>query len=270
MYDYVGNASKMHSTIRSGLIPGGRSLKRNRQFLFFTVVHPMDDDNGMEETSCDLIKPRIAPYKNTWKRLQTTVYWCNSKLDQKRGLTFFQTRSHAIALYNTLAAVCIEEAVSMKRKEELYHKVCLTRRLQSVVLKANSHSGQQDQREQDARTSGDQPSGSKSSGETWSNTVDCRIPYIHHSTVEQQGTNRKDKVKKLIQQFESHPNKESFFQDLNQTQKTNKFSKESLELIADMNNTEIFELCENSSKQQCPECNFSGRSALSIPPVADV
>ena len=35
----------------------------------------------------------------------------------------------------------------------------------------------------------------------------------------------------------------------------NKFSKESKDLIADVNNTEIFELCENSSKQQCPECN---------------
>ena len=31
------------------------------------------------------------------------------------------------------------------------------------------------------------------------------------------------------------------------------FSKESQDLIADMNNTEIFEFCENSSKQQCLE-----------------
>ena len=33
-------------------------------------------------------------------------------------------------------------------------------------------------------------------------------------------------------------------------------SKESKDLIADMNNTEIFELCETSSKQQCPDCNL--------------
>ena len=31
--------------------------------------------------------------------------------------------------------------------------------------------------------------------------------------------------------------------------------KESQDLMADLNNTEIFELCENSSKQQCPDCN---------------
>ena len=66
---------------------------------------------------------------------------------------------------------------------------------------------------------------------------------------------RKDKVKKLIEQFESHPYKESFLQDLNQTQKINKFSEESKDLIADMNNTEILELCETSSNKQCPDCN---------------
>ena len=49
--------------------------------------------------------------------------------------------------------------------------------------------------------------------------------------------------------------KRIIFQDLRQTEKINKFSKESQDLIADMNNTEIFELCENSSKQQRPDCN---------------
>ena len=55
--------------------------------------------------------------------------------------------------------------------------------------------------------------------------------------------------------FENHKHKKSFIQDLRQTAKINKFSTESQDLIADMNNTEIFELCENSSKQQCPDCN---------------
>ena len=67
-----------------------------------------------------------------------------------------------------------------------------------VVLKPNSHSGQQEQREQDARTSCDQPSGSKSSGEIWNNAVDYRIPGILLSTVEQQDTNRKDRPKRWL------------------------------------------------------------------------
>ena len=91
-------------------------------------------------------------------------------------------------------------------------------------------------------------------GNLENNTVDYRIPGIPLSVVEQQDTNRPIKVKKLIEKFEKHQHKESFLQDVSQTQKINKFSKESQELIADMNNTEIFELCENSSKKQCTDC----------------
>ena len=47
----------------------------------------------------------------------------------------------------------------------------------------------------------------------------------------------------------------SFLQDFKQTKEINEFSKESQDLIADMNSTEIFELCENFSKQLCLECD---------------
>ena len=42
---HVGNASEINSTNRSGLIPGGRSLKRGRQSVFCTFTNPMEDDN---------------------------------------------------------------------------------------------------------------------------------------------------------------------------------------------------------------------------------
>ena len=98
---HVGNVSEMHSTIRNGLIPGGQSLKRGRQSVFFTIVNPMEDDTGRDKTPRDLTKPRIAPYKNTWKPLQNTECWCILELDQGTGLQFYQTRSHAIELCNT-------------------------------------------------------------------------------------------------------------------------------------------------------------------------
>ena len=85
-------------------------------------------------------------------------------------------------------------------------------------------------------------------------------PWIHRiagvplSAVEPQITIRENKVKKLIEKFENHK-KNSLIQDLRQTEKINKFSKESQDLIANMNITEILELCENSSKQQCLDCN---------------
>ena len=93
---HVGNVSEMHSMIRSGLIQGGQSLKRRRRSVIFTIVKPMEDDNCLEETPCHLTKPRIVPYKNTWKHHQNIVYWCNLKLAQERGLQFYQTQSHAI------------------------------------------------------------------------------------------------------------------------------------------------------------------------------
>ena len=108
LYD-VGDANELNSIERNGLIPGRKSFKKGRQALFFTVTNPMEDDNGVGETPCDLTKPRMAPYKNTWTRLQYTVCWCNLKLAQGKGLQFYQTRSHAVVLYNTLPAACFEK-----------------------------------------------------------------------------------------------------------------------------------------------------------------
>ena len=136
-----GNVSAIHSKTKSRLIPRGRSLKRDWQSVFFTAVNPMDEDQSMEEIRYDLDKPRIAPYKNTWRSHQNTVYWCNLKLAHKRGLQIYQTRSHAIVLHNTLLAICIEKAVCRKTEEELFHKVYQVPR---VALKPNSQSGEQD------------------------------------------------------------------------------------------------------------------------------
>ena len=36
-----------------GLIPGGVSLKTGRQAVFFTVVNPMDNQDGLGETLYD-------------------------------------------------------------------------------------------------------------------------------------------------------------------------------------------------------------------------
>ena len=137
----------------------------------------------------------------------------------------------------------------MKTTDEVHQKVRLTPRVPRVVLKSN---GLQDPLNQDARSSWEP---SRSYGETCNNTVDHRIAGEPLSAVEQQNTVRENKVKRLIEKFENHKHKESFIQNLKQTQKINKFSKESQDLIADMNSTEIFELCENSSKHQCLECN---------------
>ena len=94
--------------------------------------------------------------------------------------------------------------VCMRTKEELYHKVYQSPRMPHVVLKPNPQSVQQDQPDQEARKSSDHQRVPGSYVETRSGNVDDRIPGISHSTVQQQDTNRRETVKKLIQQFENH------------------------------------------------------------------
>ena len=68
------NGKELRSIVNNGLIPGGTSLKRDRQAVFFTIVNPMDNQDGFGETLCDLSQARVAPYKNTWKRFQKTIF----------------------------------------------------------------------------------------------------------------------------------------------------------------------------------------------------
>ena len=182
------------SIIGNGWIPGGKSLKRGRQAVFFSTANPMEDVHDIKEIPCDLSNPRIAPYKNTWKRLQNTKFWCNLKLAWERGLQFQQTRSDAVVLYNTLPAACIEKAVCMNTQDELDQKVRLIPRVPRVLRKSNSHYGLH----HDARSSLEPSSDSKSYGEIC-NTVDHRIPGVPFSAVEQQKTPRENKVKRLIE-----------------------------------------------------------------------
>ena len=65
----------------------------------------------MKEVEYDLDKPRIAPKKHTWKAHQNTLYWCNLKLAQRKGL---QSKS----ITSTLLAICFEKVVCMKTGEE--------------------------------------------------------------------------------------------------------------------------------------------------------
>ena len=67
-----------------------------------------------------------------------------------RGLQYYQTRSNAVLLYDTLLAVFIEKEICMKTKEQLKGSVILRPR---VVLKDNSKSGSQDLLVQEARSS---------------------------------------------------------------------------------------------------------------------
>ena len=124
---HIGCAINLHSIINSGLIPGGHNLSK-RQTVFFLPVNPMDKEHKDPET-IDLEAPRLAQYMQTaWKKHQNTLYWVDIKLAQKKGLKFYQTRSNAIILHNTLPAYCIPKAIQMDTGEIIYEKVYASHR----------------------------------------------------------------------------------------------------------------------------------------------
>ena len=91
-----------------------------RQTVFFTSVDPMNKEHK-DPDAIDLEAPRLAWYKQeTWKKHQNTVYCVDIKLAQKKGLKFYQTRSNAIILYDTLPAYCIPKAIRMETGEIIY------------------------------------------------------------------------------------------------------------------------------------------------------
>ena len=119
---HVGCAIILHSIINSGLIPGGQNLS-NRQTVFFLPVDPMDK-NQKDPDTIDLRAPSLAQYTHVgWKKHQNTVYWVDINLALKKGLKFYQTRSNAIILYDTLPAYCIPKVVQMETEEIKYDKV---------------------------------------------------------------------------------------------------------------------------------------------------
>ena len=77
----------------------------------------------------DLSVPRHAQYlQKAWKRHQDAVYWVDNHLAIAKGLKFYQTRSNAIILQETLPAYCIPKVVRMKTGEVLYEKVYMSPR----------------------------------------------------------------------------------------------------------------------------------------------
>ena len=120
---HIGCAIDLHSIANSGLIPGGQNLSKERQTVFFTAVNPMNKEHK-DPYEIGFNPPRLAWYKQEkLKSHQDTVYWVDIQLAQQKGCKFYQTRSNAIILYDTLPAHCIPKVVVMESGEITYEKV---------------------------------------------------------------------------------------------------------------------------------------------------
>ena len=104
-------------------IAGGKDRKDGRQTVFFTAFNPMTD--FQEEEYHDVTKPRKVQCKTKWKVFQDAEKWISLRNAQDQGLAFWQTRSNAIVLHDSIPADCVERVVNTKTEETLYQKVSL-------------------------------------------------------------------------------------------------------------------------------------------------
>ena len=130
---HVRSYLNMHSIIASGLIAGGKVHGRVGQTVFFAAVDPMEENLVDQEGEHDMSQPGCARYKHVWKVARDGVYWVGSVRAQRMGLKFYQTRSNAIILRDTLPPTCIERVVSRKNREILYTRISKSRRLAHTI-----------------------------------------------------------------------------------------------------------------------------------------
>ena len=274
---HVGCAINLHSIINSGLIPGGQNLN-NRQTVFFLLVEPMDKSHKDPDT-IDLNKLRHAQYMHkAWKKHQNTVYWVDINLALKKGLKFYQTRSNAIILHETLPAYCIPKVVRMESGEVIFEKVHASPRPPpKISLKhdwmkelgsevAQRPDGQVVQQSKSSQSSQLNPSpdhdrtvkpvvcrdASHAQGHEQSMLnevdIDFRIPGLPHSVVKQAENSR---VRELGKKIENHPHRQSLQRDLQQSKAYNPFSTTSKKMFQDVGNVELFEMFETDPETQC-------------------
>ena len=87
------------------------------------------DKNHKDPDTIDLSVRRRAQYLHkAWKRHQDAVYGVDINLAMQKGLKFYQTRSNAIILHESLPAYCIPKVVRMGTGEVIYEKVYMSPR----------------------------------------------------------------------------------------------------------------------------------------------
>ena len=255
---HIGCAINLHSITNLGLIPGGQNLGKERQTLFFTAVNPMDKKHKDPYKIVLLHHVLHGTKQKNVEKHQDTVYWVEKQLAQRKGSKFYQTKSNATILQDTLSAYCIPRVAVMESGEIIHEKVKMSLRFPpQISLKGNwvkeldsevagsSEDSQQIQpksKTQLSRTErpvSGQPTGSFTQFEEID--IDFRVSGLPHAVVKQAGN---FSVEELVKKIESHPHREAFQADLQQNNVYNPFSNHSKAMIREYCNVELSEECE--------------------------
>ena len=110
-----------------------RTRKKGDKTVFFTSRDPFGDET--EEFNSDLSRPRKVHYRSEWKHHLDAVHWIHLARARDKGLQFWQTRSHAIVFYDSVAPDCIEQMASLQGGNILYQRDSTPRPALEIVLK---------------------------------------------------------------------------------------------------------------------------------------
>ena len=274
---HVGCAINLHSIINSGKIPGGQNLN-NRQTVFFLPVDPVDKKHK-DPVTIGLNAPRHAQYMHkTWKKHQNTVYWVDINLALKKRLKFYQIRSNAVILHETLPACCIPKVVRMEIGDVINEKVYASLRLPPKIslkhdwmkelgsevaqrpgvgqLSRSFQSNQPNPNPDHERTGRPvvcrDASHAQGHEQSMPNEVDIdfRILGLPHSVKQAE----KYRVRELVKKIENHPHRHAPQRDLQQNKAYHPFSTTTKKMIQDVGNVELFELFETDPKTECKQC----------------
>ena len=91
--------------------------------------------------------------------------------------------------------------------------------------------------------------------------IDFRVPSLSHSVVKEAEHLR---VQELVQRIENHLHRAALQADLQQNNVYNPFSENSKEMIRELGNVELFELCETTPKVPCSNVFFIGIKELCL------
>ena len=113
----IHTPSLVQDRLREDKIQAGKNRRCS-----FTAVNPMHKEHR-DPQELDLIKPRLASYKQKWKKgNQDSVDWVDFQFAQRKGLKFYQRRCNAITLYDTFSAYCFSKVVVMESEEIIFSR----------------------------------------------------------------------------------------------------------------------------------------------------
>ena len=217
------------------------------------------------------------------------MYWVDIQLAQRKGLKFYQTRSNAIILYDTLPAYCISKVIVMKSEEIKNQKEKVSPRpppkisykdnwmcdLDSDVAGSCKNTQRIEPKPETQLSNTGRPvGGQESTKEIEKGTlfdhedvkhstrtrrsvkveeldIDFRVSGLPHAVLKEAEHLR---IQELVKKIGNDPHREALHADLQQNNVYNPFSKKSKAMIRELGNVELFELCETIPKVQCSHC----------------